>query len=127
MWWNNGTNVRLYGLFIPSVPTNKINTFACGHVIPKENLQVFPISQWNDTNFEFLFQKRNDSKQLMALGEFLIEITKRVPYGVVIFFPSYKYLDQVLQFWRDTKILTSIESEKRYLENLKIHLMLKKY
>ena len=75
----------------PSVPTNKINTFACGHVIPKENLQVFPISQWNDTNFEF---------------------TKRVPYGVVIFFPSYKYLDQVLQFWRDTKILTSIESEK---------------
>lgn len=96
----------------PSVPTNKINTFACGHVIPKENLQVFPISQWNDTNFEFLYQKRNDSKQLMALGEFLIEITKRVPYGVVIFFPSYKYLDQVLQFWRDTKILTSIESEK---------------
>ena len=40
----------------PSVPTNKINTFACGHVIPKENLQVFPISQWNDTNFEFLYQ-----------------------------------------------------------------------
>ncbi|CAX43392.1 ATP-dependent RNA helicase Chl1, putative [Candida dubliniensis CD36] len=96
----------------PTVPTNKINTFACGHVIPKENLEVFPVSQWNDTNFEFSFQKRNDPKQLTSLGEFLIEITKRVPYGVVIFFPSYKYLDQVLQFWKNTGILSSIESNK---------------
>lgn len=96
----------------PTVPTNKINTFACGHVIPKENLEVFPVGQWNDTNFEFLFQKRNDPKQLTSLGEFLIEITKRVPYGVVIFFPSYKYLDQVLQFWKNTGILSSIESNK---------------
>ena len=96
----------------PTVPTNKINTFACGHVIPRENLEVFPVGQWNDTNFEFLFQKRNDPKQLTSLGEFLIEITKRVPYGVVIFFPSYKYLDQVLQFWKNTGILSSIESNK---------------
>lgn len=95
----------------PSVSKEKINRFTCGHVIPKENLEVFPVKQFKEFQFEFLFDKRNNPVQLNALGRFIIEICQRVPYGLVIFFPSYKYLNQVLESWKNG-ILSTIECYK---------------
>ncbi|RCK55391.1 ATP-dependent DNA helicase CHL1 [Candida viswanathii] len=95
----------------PSVPSDKINKFTCGHVIPEGNLLVFPVKEFSGCQFEFLFEKRNSQVQLNALGKFVIEICKRVPFGVVIFFPSYKYLDQVLDFWKNG-VSSTIESHK---------------
>lgn len=95
----------------PSIPSDKINKFTCGHVIPKENLEVFPVKEFQGYQFEFLFEKRNNKVQLQTLGRFIIELCERVPYGVVIFFPSYKYLELVLEVWRNG-ILSIIESHK---------------
>ncbi|EMG51056.1 CHL1 ATP-dependent DNA helicase CHL1 [Candida maltosa Xu316] len=95
----------------PQVPKNKITKFSCGHVIPKENLKVFPVQEMNGTQFEFSFEKRTNPSQLTALGEFVLETCKRVPAGIVIFFPSYKYLDQVLEYWKNG-VLPRIESYK---------------
>ena len=79
MWWNNGTKCQIIWIIYSSSVQQQIKSTLCMWTCNSKENQVFPISQWNDTNFEFLFQNRNDSKQLMALGEFLIEITKRVP------------------------------------------------
>ncbi|EGW33539.1 ATP-dependent RNA helicase CHL1 [Spathaspora passalidarum NRRL Y-27907] len=96
----------------PSVLPEKVNKFTCGHVIPKENLDVFTVTEMNGIDFEFSFNKRNNAVQLNALGSFIIEVCKRVPYGIVIFFPSYKYLNQVLMEWKKSNLLNSISQLK---------------
>ncbi|RLV93694.1 ATP-dependent DNA helicase CHL1 [Spathaspora sp. JA1] len=96
----------------PSVPQEKINKFTCGHIIPQENLKVFPVVEMNGLEFEFSFNNRNNINQLNALGKFIIEICQRVPFGIVIFLPSYKYLNQVLEVWRKSPIFKSIQKLK---------------
>ncbi|KAG7663761.1 CHL1 [[Candida] subhashii] len=96
----------------PLVPVDKVKKFSCGHVIPKNNLEVFPVSQMNGTELEFSFEKRQDVKLISALGSLIVEACKRIPYGVVVFFPSYKYLNQALEIWEKSGIMRSIRSIK---------------
>lgn len=86
----------------PYVQPDKIKTFSCGHIIPSENLKVFPFGRFNNVNFEFTFDKRNNKFMIEELGEALIRLTQNVPHGVVVFFPSYKYLGQVLDIWQNS-------------------------
>ncbi|KAK6465114.1 ATP-dependent RNA helicase CHL1 [Scheffersomyces coipomensis] len=84
----------------PFVPKNRIKTYSCGHIVPKENLKVFTVGNFQGTDLEFSFEKRESLKIMVNLGELIIRIAKEVPFGVVIFFPSYKYLNQVVQIWK---------------------------
>ncbi|CUM57016.1 unnamed protein product [Debaryomyces fabryi] len=96
----------------PYVPSEQIKMFSCGHIIPLENLKVFPIGNYNNVSFEFLFDKRNNSKMLIELGNAILKITEVTPDGIVIFFPSYKYLNAVMNVWKQTKIIESISKLK---------------
>ncbi|KAL1837797.1 hypothetical protein VTJ49DRAFT_3384 [Mycothermus thermophilus] len=98
----------------PTHSPAKITTLSCGHVIPRENLfgwvlaSVKPTPQGGqvstgvvqDGMFEFSFQKRNDPSMIRQLGLVLLNICSVVPDGVVVFFPSYKYLEDVVQAWQ---------------------------
>ena len=92
----------------PSLSPEKITTLSCGHVIPPSNLCVWtlakttaktPAGSVGETTFEFSFQKRGDKGMINQLGLVLLNISSVVPDGVVVFFPSYGYLDQVVQTW----------------------------
>lgn len=96
----------------PYIPCEQIKRFSCGHIIPLENLKVFPIGNYNNTSFEFLFDKRNNSKMLIELGNAILKITEMTPDGIVIFFPSYKYLNVVMDVWKQNKILESLSKMK---------------
>ena len=83
------------------VDPGRLKTWSCGHIIPPENLIAMPIATASDgTNFEFTFEKRGSTRVLDALGESLISLAARVPDGMVVFFPSYAYLDQVVNRWK---------------------------
>ncbi|KAH3902959.1 related to ATP-dependent RNA helicase CHL1 [Saccharomycodes ludwigii] len=89
----------------PYVPPEKIMTFSCDHVISDNNLQVFieKDSAVNDINrsiFEFTFGKRNDFKMLESLGTYLLNLFKVIPDGVVLFCPSYQFLQTLMDFWQ---------------------------
>ncbi|KAG7195542.1 ATP-dependent DNA helicase chl1 [Scheffersomyces spartinae] len=90
----------------PYVPAKEIKTFTCDHVIPDDNLQVYPVAQYKDTRFEFLFEKRNNRLMLNKLGEFLVEICDNIPHGVVVFVTSYKYLVTLLEVWKHSGLLS---------------------
>ncbi|KAK0714048.1 DNA repair helicase [Lasiosphaeria miniovina] len=96
----------------PTFSPEKITTLSCGHVIPSSSLCVWtlastmPIPAGSSSNaaapdaFEFSFQKRSDRTMIRQLGLALLNMCSVVPDGVVVFFPSYGYLDQVVAVWQ---------------------------
>ncbi|KAI1802526.1 DNA repair helicase [Daldinia bambusicola] len=91
----------------PDLAQSKITTLSCGHVIPSSNLCVWtlssprPKSDTKGVEFEFSFQKRSDKSMIYELGTAILNICTVVPDGVVIFFPSYGYLDEVVSVWSE--------------------------
>ncbi|WEW60392.1 ATP-dependent DNA helicase chl1 [Emydomyces testavorans] len=78
-----------------------LRTFSYGHVIPKNNLTVTPIVRGiMNTEFEFTFEKRSSSEMIIDLGKTVIEMCKVIPDGMIAFFPSYDFLKQVLEIWK---------------------------
>ncbi|KAK1779547.1 helicase C-terminal domain-containing protein [Copromyces sp. CBS 386.78] len=94
----------------PDVPPEKITTLSCGHVIPKENLCVWTLGSIapnpkvntgiGEDCFDFTFSKRSNSNMINRLGLVLLNLCSVVPDGVVAFFPSYGYLEEVIQVWK---------------------------
>ncbi|KAI9723784.1 MAG: hypothetical protein M1812_001084 [Candelaria pacifica] len=85
------------------VPTDRIQTISCGHVIPRENLAVWPIGKGpSGLDLEFTFDKRNSTAVIDDLGRAILNLSMVIPDGIVVFFPSYSYLDQIVQRWQKT-------------------------
>lgn len=103
----------------PKIPPNLIKTFTCDHLIPKENLNVFTVEGFNNISFEFSFDKRFDSSMVEQLGVFTEQLFTFVPSGVVIFFPSYKYLNYVLTVWSKSGVLDKISRLKTIFQEPK--------
>ena len=85
------------------LPEGRLRDFSFGHVIPPENLlaQVVAISPSNG-EFEFTFEKRKSELMMQDLGRLVVGVCSVVPDGVVAFFPSYDYLAQVLNVWKQS-------------------------
>ena len=83
------------------VEPNRLQTFSCGHIIPKENLIALTVNKGHGgVDFDFTYDKRNSLTMIDALGNSLIEFGSIMPDGLVVFFPSYAYLDQVILRWQ---------------------------
>ena len=79
----------------------RLRTFSCGHIIPKENLIALPVTKGpGGIDFDFTFHKRSSPAMIEALGTCLLQLASTVPDGLVVFFPSYAYLDQVVLHWQ---------------------------
>lgn len=82
--------------------TSPIKLFSCGHVIPKNNLNVNVLPRGLSGSFNFTFDRRNDVKMILDIATTLTVCSRVIPEGIVVFFPSYKYLEQVLKVWKGT-------------------------
>lgn len=83
------------------VPAERLKTWSCGHIIPKDNLFVRSISQSsNGTDLDFSFTKRESVPMVHALGSCILDMAATIPDGLVLFFPSYAYLDHVANQWQ---------------------------
>lgn len=52
------------------------------------------------TDFDFTYEKRNSPAMIDMLGNSLVHLSSTIPDGLVAFFPSYAYLDQVISRWQ---------------------------
>ncbi|TDZ33327.1 ATP-dependent DNA helicase chl1 [Colletotrichum spinosum] len=93
----------------PYFADSKLTTLSCGHVIPSSNLCVWTLAGAKpgpardpSSTFEFSFQRRSDKAMIGQLGVAILNMCNVVPDGVVVFFPSYGYLDEVVSIW-DTR------------------------
>ncbi|CAH2351532.1 ATP-dependent DNA helicase Chl1p [[Candida] railenensis] len=89
----------------PYISKELIRNFSCKHVIPDSNLHVFPLGTFRNQEFNFQFGTRNNPTMIENLGLCILRICQAVPHGVVVFFPSYKYLEEVLEQWKGKTLL----------------------
>ncbi|KAL9586121.1 MAG: hypothetical protein Q9212_001102 [Teloschistes hypoglaucus] len=103
----------------------KLTTWSCGHIIPKENLFVKAIDKALDgVDLEFSFAKRDSVALISALGSCLLQLAMTIPDGLVVFFPSYVYLEQASAQWRKAvagkdNIWTRLEEQKAVFKESK--------
>ncbi|EKG22592.1 Helicase-like DEXD box c2 type [Macrophomina phaseolina MS6] len=83
------------------LPPSRIVTVSCGHVIPPSNLLAWPVTTGpSGAPFDFTFEKRNTEATILDLGSALLSFISSIPDGVVVFFPSYAYLDRCMEAWQ---------------------------
>ncbi|PFH60170.1 hypothetical protein XA68_11358 [Ophiocordyceps unilateralis] len=86
----------------PKLAASKLTTLSCGHVVPAENLCVWTLegTRPGAMPFDFSFQRRGDGELMRQLGLAMVNLCSVVPDGVVVFFPSYGYLEEVVRAWQ---------------------------
>jgi len=55
---------------------------------------------------------------LKELGQLILNVVNVIPDGIVIFFPSYLYLNEVYEFWDKNNYLKQIENKKKVNINI---------
>ncbi|KAL0084671.1 hypothetical protein F4703DRAFT_1855431 [Phycomyces blakesleeanus] len=58
------------------------------------------------------FEVRNDPAVVRNFGQIMVEFSKIVPDGIVCFFPSYLYMEQIVSMWNDMGILNEAWKHK---------------
>ncbi|KAL3475906.1 hypothetical protein BJX99DRAFT_228832 [Aspergillus californicus] len=61
------------------------------------------------------FQIRNDPGVVRNYGNLLLEFSRVTPDGIVVFFPSYLYMESIISMWQGMGILDSIWNYKLIL------------
>lgn len=101
--------------------SDRIMTFSCDHVIPKENIISNVVMRGpTGVEFEFNFHNRQDTRLLDELGRALLNLCNIVPAGIVVFFPSYNYEDTVFKHLDKSGIVSKISAKKRIYREPKL-------
>jgi chromosome transmission fidelity protein 1 len=96
-----------------SIPPNKLRIYSCSHVIPPSNLLVASIARGpGSQHFSFTFANRMNHGMLNDLCDMMIDVCATVPKGIVVFFPSYAYMQSVIKHFRMTNALARITTYK---------------
>nr|KAF6330923.1 regulator of telomere elongation helicase 1 [Myotis myotis] len=83
------------------------------HVIDKHQIWVGIVPRGPDgAQLSSAFDKRFSDECLSSLGKTLVNITRVVPHGLLVFFPSYPVLEKSLAFWRARDCARRLEALK---------------
>ena len=99
---------------LPHLPSEKIHTFSCGHVVSPDHVLPLALSRGpSGAPLEFKHENRSSPAALDELGRLLVNVCKAVPEGVVCFLPSFAYEEQVYQHFARTGVLGALAQRKR--------------
>ncbi|KAM7126002.1 regulator of telomere elongation helicase 1 isoform 1-T1 [Molossus nigricans] len=83
------------------------------HVIDKHQIWVGIVPKGPDgAQLSSAFDKRFSDECLSSLGKALVNISRVVPHGLLVFFPSYPVLEKSLEFWRARDLARKLEALK---------------
>ncbi|XP_021892833.1 ATP-dependent DNA helicase DDX11 isoform X2 [Carica papaya] len=103
------TRERLF----PWLPSNQVQFFSCGHIIPPDSIMPVAVSQGPSGRcFDFSYSSRNSSTMIEELGRLICNLVTVVPEGIVVFFSSFEYEDQVYEGWKNSGILARMSKKK---------------
>lgn len=66
----------------------------------------------NNEKMTTSFSLRNQPSNLRNYGTLIIELSQIIPDGLVVFFPSYIYLEEVISLWTEMNIINKIINNK---------------
>lgn len=110
---------QLLQYLVPKLDDSSITKFSCNHVIPDSHLRTYIV---NEPQFEFTFEKRNSVNLVQNhLFNFYLELSTTIPKtgGIIGFFPSYKYLDEIIVSWRKAGLFEKLEKERKVFYEMK--------
>ncbi|KAI7860388.1 helicase C-terminal domain-containing protein [Circinella umbellata] len=106
-------------ILLHNTSSSQIDRLSCGHIIPPNNMAVMSIDTGpSGKPFLFRYDNRKDEKLMDEVGQTIINLCNVIPGGVVCFFSSFTYLEQVYQRWNTYQHnghtrLTLIERKKK--------------
>ena len=71
------------------------------------------------STLNFSYQNRENVNMFMDLGHSLARIAQITPGGILMFFPSYRLMEQCYEHWCDSLIISEIEKSKIILKEPK--------
>jgi chromosome transmission fidelity protein 1 len=77
--------------------------------------------------FDFTHATRSSVEIMDELGRVLANLTRIVPGGIVCFFPSYAYENQVLQRWQETHQLQQMHKSIFREQQVQVENVLEQY
>lgn len=103
-------------LFEPGPVRERIVQFNCGHLIPKENcIAVILSSGPTGIPLELSYANRLEPSVVAELGQTLINLATITPDGVVCFFPSYSYMEDLIDAWSTSKVMETLKARKHHV------------
>jgi chromosome transmission fidelity protein 1 len=113
----SGTLAPLHGLqaqLFPDVAPERVRHFECGHVVPKEQLIAVSIGRGpSGRALNLKHGGRGDAAVMAELGQLLVNLCGVVPEGLVVFVPSFSYLEQLSQAWRASGLWDRLSQRKQ--------------
>ncbi|KAI9252292.1 helicase C-terminal domain-containing protein [Phascolomyces articulosus] len=106
-------------ILLHHVAPSQIDRLSCGHIIPPSNMAVMSIDTGpTGKSFLFRYDNRQDEKLMDEVGQAIVNLCNIIPDGVVCFFSSFTYLDQLYKRWSQypqngTTILSRLEKKKK--------------
>lgn len=98
------------------IPEPRISTFSCGHIVPKDHVLPICIGCGPSGKALTLTHSQRSSVAIMdELGAVLAEVSAHVPGGLVVFFPSYAYEQEVHSRWSSSGLLAKLREKKKVL------------
>ncbi|XDV51058.1 hypothetical protein PO909_020008 [Leuciscus waleckii] len=83
------------------------------HVIQPDQIFVSIIEKGPDgMKLSTAFDRRFVPENMSSMGNTLVNLTRLVPHGLLVFFPSYPVMDKTLEFWRASGHAGRIEKVK---------------
>ncbi|XP_010874078.1 regulator of telomere elongation helicase 1 isoform X2 [Esox lucius] len=83
------------------------------HVIQNDQIFVSIIDRGPDSvQLSSAFDRRFVPENMTSLGNTVVNLSRVVPHGLLVFFPSYPVMDKTLEFWRANGHADRIENIK---------------
>jgi chromosome transmission fidelity protein 1 len=113
----SGTLAPIEGLraqLFPELPPEQLRHFECGHVVPAGQLLAVAIGSGpSGKALNLRHDSRGDATLIDELGQLLLNLAGVVPEGLVVFAPSFGYLEQLLLRWQGTGLLARLQQRKQ--------------
>ena len=89
------------------------------HIVPHEQINFNVLSDYENGKFRFDYNNRENIDMIKALGKEIINYCKNVQTGgILVFFPSFYYLNKCWKIWDECGINKMIEIYKKlYLDS----------
>ncbi|KAJ7644317.1 helicase C-terminal domain-containing protein [Roridomyces roridus] len=96
------------------LPPERVTSFSCGHIIPESNLQTIVVGKSpKGGELEFKAGKQADEGVITELGQILLNFAALVPRGMIVFFPSYRFLNTAKEVWQKAGTLARFQGKKK--------------
>ncbi|XP_048464459.1 regulator of telomere elongation helicase 1 isoform X3 [Rhincodon typus] len=83
------------------------------HVIDKHQIWIGVVPKGPDgIQLSSAYNQRFSPEYMSSLGKTLVNLSRVVPNGLLVFFPSYPVMDKSLEFWKEQGISNRIEEIK---------------